>query len=361
MSNNQAPAPINVDDYEKIAREKMNPMFFDYYASGADDELTLHENTAAYSRLKLQYRVLRGITAVDTRSSLLGHDLAWPLLIAPSGFQKLAHPEGELAMVRGATQAQVPMILSTAATTPMEEVTAVAQTPIWFQLYMYKDRGLTQALVQRAEAAGCRAIALTVDTPVLGQRERDVRNGFTLPPGMSLGNLMSHEEETMPTADGSALAKYTSDYFKMSLDWDDVAWLCAHTRLPVLLKGVCHPADAIRGLDYGIEGVIVSNHGGRQLDSAPATIEVLPDIATAVGDRITVLVDGGIRRGGDIFKALALGADAVCVGRAPLWGLAAAGSDGVAHVLHLLRTEFERTMTLCGVKNINEISADLIF
>lgn len=359
-------ALINVQDYEKVAAEKMAQIYFDYYASGAHDEITLRENTAAYSRIQLRYRVLRGIETADLTTTIpngrAAASLPLPLLIAPTGFQKLAHPEGERAMVRAAGATGVIMILSTAATTAMEDVVAAASAPIWFQLYMYNDRDVTAGLVQRAAAAGCEAIVLTVDTPVLGRRERDMRNQFQLPPDLELQNFSGQLQGALPSVlSGSGLHAYTQQMFKANLSWEDVAWLQSITDLPIWLKGVAHPADARLAVAHGVAGMIVSNHGGRQLDTAPATIDVLPDIVAAVGGQLPILIDGGIRRGSDIFKALALGATAVCIGRPALWGLAVNGQAGVSHVLSLLADELSNTMALCGVNHIGDISADFIF
>jgi 4-hydroxymandelate oxidase len=353
---------INVFDYEVAAREKLPKMVYDYYASGSDDEVALTESQAAYGRIKLQYRVLRGIGQANLSTTVLGQPLALPILIAPMGFQGMAHPDGELATVRAASQAGTIMILSTASNAAMEEVVAATDSPVWFQLYMYKDRGITTDLIRRAEAAGCTAIALTVDTPTLGKRERDVRNRFQLPPGLALKNFMATDKERFPQGvSGSGLAAYTTQMFKMALSWEDVDWLCSITRLPVLLKGVAHPEDARLGLAHGSAGIIVSNHGGRQLDAAPATIEVLPEIVEAVQDAVPVLVDGGIRRGSDVVKALALGAKAVCVGRPVLWGVAVDGQAGAGHVLELLRQELETVMVLRGCATLDEIDPGLIF
>jgi len=353
---------VNVFDYEVAAQAKLPQMIYDYYASGSGDESVLSENQAAYGRLKLQYRVLRGVAQADLSTTLLGQPLAMPILIAPMGFQGMAHPEGELATVRAANEAGTIMILSTASNESMEDVITATASPVWFQLYMYRDRAITTELIRRAEAAGCTAIALTVDTPTLGKRERDVRNRFQLPADLALKNFMATDQERFPQGvSGSGLAAYTSQMFKMALSWADVDWLCSITKLPVLLKGLVHPADARLGLEHGSAGLIVSNHGGRQLDAAPATLEVLPQIVEAVQGAVPVLIDGGIRRGSDVVKALALGATAVCVGRPVLWGLAVNGQAGAAHVLALLRQELETAMVLCGCASLAEIGPALIF
>lgn len=353
--------PINLYEYEAIAQAKLTPMAYDYYASGAHDEITLRENHAAYDRIKLRYRVLRDISRRDTSATVLGQPIAMPVIVAPTAFHKLADPQGEVATVRAAGRAGTLMILSTLSTTSIEEVMAAAMGPVWFQLYVYKDRGATKALVERAEAAGCAALALTVDAQIWGRRERDVRNRFQLPAGLSVKNLMPAGQEAFPAdAQGSGLAAYVASLFDQTLSWKDVEWLCGLTKLPVLLKGIVHPDDARQAADTGAAGVIVSNHGGRQLDTAPATIEALPAIVEAVDGRVEVLIDGGIRRGTDVIKALAYGAKAVAVGRPVLWGLAAEGQRGVEKVLELLRYEVDLAMGLCGCASVGEVTRDLI-
>lgn len=353
--------PINLYDFENIAREKLTPMAYDYYASGAHDELTLYENHAAYDRIRLKYRVLRDISRRSIATSVLGHDLSMPVIVAPTAFHRLAHPEGELATVRAAGKAGTLMILSTLSTTSIEDVMAAATGPVWFQLYVYKDREATADLVRRAEANGCAALVLTVDAQVWGRRERDVRNRFQLPPGLEVKNLMPAGKEQFPEdVRDSGLAAYVASLFDQTLSWRDVEWLTSLTDLPVLLKGIVHPDDARRALDHGAAGVIVSNHGGRQLDTAPATIEVLPEIVAALGGRLPVLIDGGIRRGTDVIKALALGAQAVAVGRPVLWGLAYDGQAGVERVLDLLRYEVDLALALSGMAELDELGADIL-
>lgn len=352
---------INLFDYEEAARRRLDRMAFDYYASGAHDEITLSENHAAYDRLRLRYRVLGGVGERDLSTSLLGARLSMPVVVAPTAFQRLAHPDGELATARACGAAGTAMMLSTLSTTPLEEVTAAADGPVWFQLYVYRDRPTTADLVARAEEAGCEAIVLTVDAPLLGTRERDVRNGFHLPEGLALENLTAGGMRGIPrTAEGSGLAAYAASLIDPDLDWEDVAWLRSITGLPVLLKGIVHPEDARLAVEHGASGIVVSNHGGRQLDTAVATVEALPEVADAVAGRVPVLVDGGVRRGTDVVKALALGADAVAVGRPVLWGLAVDGEAGVARVLGLLREELDLALALCGCHAPGEASRDLV-
>jgi 4-hydroxymandelate oxidase len=284
-----------------------------------------------------------------------------PVLVAPSAFHGLAHPLGERATAEGAAAAGVVFVLSTLSNTLLEDVARASTGPKWFQLYIYKDRGVTQSLVQRAEAAGFTALELTVDAPVLGQREADVRNHFHLTEGLTVANLIAPEFGQVPDVAGhSGLAAYFARLQDENLTWRDVEWLRSITKLPVLVKGVARGDDAKHAVESGAAGIIVSNHGGRQLDTARPTIRALPEVVEAVAGRVEVLVDGGIRRGTDVLKALALGARAVQVGRPVLWALAVDGEAGVRHVLELLRNEFDLAMALCGCRNVAEITRDLI-
>lgn len=353
--------PINLYDFEVIARAKLSRMAYDYYSSGAHDEITLRENHAAYDRIKLRYRVLRDISQRDLSATVLKQRISMPVLVAPTAFQRMAHPDGEVATARAAGKAGTVMILSTLSTSSIEDVMEAAIGPVWFQLYVYKDRGTTAALVERAESAGCSALVLTVDAQLWGRRERDVRNRFRLPKGLSVKNLMPAGKDELPKGvTGSSLGAYVTSLFDPALSWKDLEWLCSITRLPVLIKGVVHPDDARQALDYGIAGLIVSNHGGRQLDTAPATIEALPDVVEAANNGLEVLIDGGIRRGTDVVKALALGARAVGVGRPIIWGLSHDGENGVSQVLDILRYEIDLAMGLCGCTLVEEVSRDLI-
>jgi 4-hydroxymandelate oxidase len=354
--------PVNLFELEALAREKLSREAYDYYASGAQDEVTLRENRAAFDRLSLAYRVLVDVSRRDLATSVLGQPVALPILVAPTAFQRLAAPEGELATVRAAGGAGTVMILSTLSNTPVEEVVAAASGPVWFQLYVYRDRQATEGLVRRAEAAGCRALVVTVDAPLIGRRERDVRNRFHLPPGLSAANLLPEGYgEVPPALADSGLAAYVSCLIDPALSWRDVAWLRSLTDLPLVIKGIVRPDDALRAAEAGAAAVVVSNHGGRQLDTAPATIEVLPEVADALaGHPVEVLMDGGVRRGTDILKALALGARAVLVGRPMLWGLAAGGETGAASVLRLLGAELDLAMALAGAPTIADITRDLV-
>ncbi len=351
---------INVADYEKAAREKMQPMFYDYCAGGADDQITLHENQQAYRRMQLQYRVLCGIEQCKTGITLLGNSLSMPIVIAPTAMQCLAHPDGELAMARAVEKAGTLFILSTPSTYSMEDVMKASKGAKWFQLYVYKDKNITQSLVERAEAAGYSALVVTVDGPVIGNREADVRNGFRLPPEMKLMNLVDTRANLSKDTKGSAVTSYATAQLKADISWQYIEWLRSITKMPIWIKGICHPDDAKIAVDRGMAGIVVSNHGGRQLDTSPATIDILPEIVRAVKGRLSIMIDGGIRRGTDVVKALALGANVVAIGRPPLWGLAANGEAGVSHVLQIFRQELERAMMLCGVATIADLKPNLI-
>jgi len=353
--------PINLYDFERLATSRLSPLARDYYQSGADDEVTLRGNRAAFERTPLHYRVLVDVAHRDLATTVLGQRVAMPVLVAPTAFHQLAHALGELATVRAAGDAGTIMILSTLSNTAVEEVVAAASGPVWFQLYVYRDRGITAALVERAEAAGCTALVLTVDAPVLGRRERDMRNQFQLPAGLSIENMLPAGMAALPDpVTDSGLAAYFATLIDPSLRWDDIAWLRGITRLPIIIKGVVRPDDARRAAAAGAAGLVVSNHGGRQLDTAPATVDVLPRVVDAAGDRLEVLVDGGVRRGTDVVKAVALGARAVLIGRPVLWGLAVDGEAGVARVLAILRDEVDRAMALCGCPTVADIGGDLV-
>lgn len=353
---------VSLFDYENAAKEILPKVAYDYYASGANDEITLRENHNAYERIKLNPRVLVDISKRDLSTTVLGQTISMPIMVAPTAFHAMACPGGEVLTGKATSLAKTLMILSTLSTCSIEEIRAEADGPAWFQLYVYKDREATMSLIERAKAAGCTAIALTVDAQIWGRREKDIKNRFRLPKGLSIKNLMPAGRQDMPkeVAD-SGLAAYVSWQFDPKLSWKDVDWLCSKTDLPVLLKGVLHPDDARLAIDNGAAGVIVSNHGARQLDTVPATIEALPGIVEAVENKIEVYIDGGIRRGTDVLKAIALGAKAVAVGRPIIWGLAVGGEEGVKGVLDLLRREFELAMRLCGCTTVDEITKDLIF
>jgi 4-hydroxymandelate oxidase len=305
--------------------------------------------------------VFAGVAVRDLSTTVLGQRVAMPVTVAPMGFQRMAHPDGECATARAAGDAGVVMVASTMANASIEEIVAAATGPVWFQLYVYKDRGVTRALVERAEAAGCTALQVTADVPVLGNREADVRNRFTLPPGLTIANVEPYRMGRLPSAlADSGTAVYAAELLDDSLTWDAFGWLRSLTRLPVLVKGVVRGDDAARAIECGAAGVVVSNHGGRQLDGAPAAIDVLEEVVQAVAGRGEVLLDGGVRRGTDVVKALALGAKAVQLGRPVLWGLSAGGVEGVRRVLEILRAEFDRAMALCGCPAVARITRELV-
>lgn len=359
-----APA-ISPADYEALARQRLDDQAWAYLAGGAGDELTVQANVGAWQALRLQPRVLRPTAGGHTGLRLLGRDWAHPILLAPVAHQRLAHPDGELATALAASAQQAGMVLSLQSNTAVEVVAQVVHAepqagPLWMQLYPQPDRGFWRELVQRAQAAGCEALVLTVDAPVSGARDRERRAQFRLPPGVSAVHLAGRPPTVAPPV-GPGRSALFDGLLHAAPTWDDVDWLCAATELPVLLKGVMHPADAREALRHGVAGLIVSNHGGRTLDTAAPTALVLPQIVQAVEDRVPVLVDGGIRRGTDVFKALALGARAVLIGRPQVWALAAAGAHGVAHLLRLLRDELEIAMALCGCATLQDITAECLF
>jgi len=352
---------LNLDELEQLAQARLPKLVWDYYAGGADDERCVRRNRCAFEAVCLHYRVLVDVARRDLATSVLGQPIALPIGVAPMAFHRLAHREGELASVRAAGDAGTVFVLSTMSNTALEDVVAAASGPVWFQLYIYRDRAATCALVRRAEAAGCHALVLTVDVPLIGRRERDVRNRFALPPGLAIENLhAAGYAHLVPAAGDSALTSYVADLLDPSLTWDKVGWLRSITRLPVVVKGIVRADDAVRAVDHGCAGIVVSNHGGRQLDAAPATLDVLPRIADAVAGRAEVFLDGGVRRGTDVVKALALGARAVFVGRPILWGLAADGQAGAAAVLGMLRRELDLAMALCGCPSVASITRDLV-
>jgi 4-hydroxymandelate oxidase len=349
---------VNLFDLETLARKKLSKMAYDYYSSGACDEITLSENRSAFERIFLKYRVLVDVSKRDLAVDVLGFHLSFPVMIAPTAFQAMAHPDGELAMARAAGREGTVMILSTLSNTAVEDVVKAASSPVWFQLYVYKNRNATKDLVKRVEAAGCKALMVTVDAPFLGSRERDIRNQFKLPDGLTVKNMGA--ELTGGGEGGSALAGYFASELDPSLSWKDIGWLRSVTNMPLILKGIACKEDAELAVQHGVDCIVVSNHGGRQLDTCRAAINVLPEVADAVGGKIEIMIDGGVRRGTDIVKAIALGAKAVLIGRPALWGLAVDGQQGVRNVLQILREEFDLAMALCGCRSIKEINRDLI-
>ncbi|MGH7731582.1 MAG: alpha-hydroxy acid oxidase [Candidatus Eiseniibacteriota bacterium] len=355
---------MSVADYEALARARMDRGAFDYFAGGAGDERTLAMNVSAFDRWVLRPRVLVDMRSVDTSTTVLGQPLRSPILLAPAAFHRLAHPEGERATARAAAAAGTVFVVSTVSSVSIEEVAAsAAGAPLWFQLYAYKDPAITRDMVARAEAAGCRALVLTVDTPMLGRRERDARNRFALPEGIEPANFAAihHLVAAHAAREGqSPFHAQVQQLFDPSLDWEKVAWLKSITRMPVLLKGVVTPEDARLAVQAGVAGIVVSNHGGRQLDGAEATLMALPRVVDAVAGALPVMMDGGIRRGVHVLTALALGAKAVFIGRPYLWGLAVDGERGVRGVCELLREELELAMALSGRSSVDRIDRSLV-
>ena len=373
----------SVEDLRLIARRRLPRGVFDYIDGGADAERSLRANVAAFASVGFRPRVLTGLGAVDAATTVLGRRIAMPLILAPTGFTRIAHPEGELAVARAAARAGVPYTLSTLGTRSIEEVSAAAAgSPLWFQVYVWKDRGLVREMIERAAAAAYEALVLTVDTAVLGRRERDVRGGFSLPPTWGVETLfdgMFHPAWTWSflrsdpirfanvigssVGDGRSpvsLADYTMRQFDRALAWSDLEWLRSIWPGPLVVKGIQTVEDAVLAADLGVEAIALSNHGGRQLDDAPTPLSLVAPVADAVGDRVEVICDGGVRRGSDVVKAVSLGARACMVGRAYLYGLGAAGERGVDHVLGLFAADIERTMALVGAESTGELGRRVV-
>ncbi|NYT61308.1 alpha-hydroxy-acid oxidizing protein [Alcaligenaceae bacterium] len=351
-----------VADYEPYARERMSAAAWAYISGGAADEQTLADNHTAFRRLRIRQRVLADLNGAHTRLELFGDTFEHPIFLAPVAYQKLAHPGGELATVLGASAMRAGMVVSTQASVLLEDIASQAHSPLWFQLYIQPDRDFTLNLVRRAERAGYSALVLTVDAPVNGLRNREQRASFGLPTDITAVNLLGmHLPLPEQTVQAGADSLFGGPLLASAPTWKDVEWLVGITQLPVVLKGITSASDAQHAIACGAAGIIVSNHGGRTLDTLPATIDALPQVVQAVQQRVPVLLDGGIRRGTDIFKALALGASATLIGRPYVYGLAAAGAPGVAHVLHMLRTELEITMALAGRATLKDIAATALW
>ena len=356
---------VSLEDHAAHAHARLDDNAWSYFSGGAADEITLRANRSAWGGISLSTRVLRNLAGGHTRVELLGKTLAYPILLAPVAFQRMAHPDGETATAFAAAMQGAGMVLSTQATILLEDIARIVlnepgRGPLWFQLYLQHDRAFTRELVRRAEEAGYEALVVTVDAPSSGARDKERRAGFRLPPGIAAVNLAG-----MPPAQPIELQAHQSRMFDALLTtaptWADIEWLKGITRLPVLLKGIMHEEDARLATESGASGIIVSNHGGRTLDTMPATAAVLPRIRAAVGTAVPVLVDGGIRRGTDVLKAVALGADAVLIGRPYLFGLVNAGAMGVSHVIRLLRDELEIAMALCGCATLADVDAKVLF
>ncbi|XP_059841346.1 hydroxyacid oxidase 1 [Hypanus sabinus] len=359
MSSN----PVCIHDFEKHAKDILPKAVYDYYSSGADDQQTLRDNTAAFSRWQICPRVLRDVSSVDLSATILGQRISMPICVSATAMQRMAHPEGEVATVKACSSQGTGMMLSTWATSSIEQVAGAAPGALrWLQLYIYKDRMLTKSLVRRAEKAGYQGIFLTVDTPYLGKRLADVRNKFKLPPHLRMANFESLDLafSKKDYGEDSGLAVYTANAIDPTIKWQDIDWLSQLTKLPIVLKGILRADDAREAVKHGIVGILVSNHGARQLDCVPATIDALAEITAAVEGKVEVFLDGGVRRGTDVLKALALGAKAVFVGRPILWGLAYKGEEGVHKVLDILKEEFKLALALAGCRNVNEVDKSLV-
>jgi L-lactate dehydrogenase (cytochrome) len=372
---------VNIDDLRRIAKRRLPRGIFDYIDGAADDERSLANNGDAFGRLEFRPNVLRDVSEIDISTTLLGHRIAMPLVIAPTGYTRLTHSQGERSVARAAERAGIPYSLSTMGTCSIEEVAEVCDGPKWFQVYTWKDRGLVKELVERAAAAGYEALWLTVDTAVLGNRERDARRGFTVPPKVGPGTIidgivhpawtwdfLTHEpldfanvrHVEQNTASDMGRGAYVMANWDQRLAWSDVEWLQSIWDGPIVLKGIQTVDDAERALALGVQGIGLSNHGGRQLDDAPAPLELVEPVAQVVQGQAAIICDGGVRRGSDVVKAVALGADACSIGRAYLYGAGAAGERGVDHALGILRDGLLRTMALCGRTSICEIDRSLV-
>ena len=373
----------SIEDLRKMARRRLPGGVFDYIDGGAEDEVAMDRNTRGFRDMEFVPRVLRDMGNVDTTGTILGREVPFPLILAPTGFTRIAHPLGELAVARAAERAGLPYSLSTMGTRSVEEVAAVSNGSKWFQVYVWRDKGLLKDMILRAREASFDVLCITVDAAMLGRRERDVRRGFTLPPKMGIDILFEGMirpswslrfafSEPISFAnvagntniDGSTavdLAAFMNEQFDPTLSWEDVEWMRSLWDGPVLVKGVQSVADAVIARDRGLDGIVLSNHGGRQLDSAPSIIELVQPVAEAVGGDLDIVCDGGVRRGSDIVKALALGATSCMIGRPYLYGLAAAGEEGVDWVIEHLRTGVKRDMALCGAASVSELTPDLIY
>ncbi len=353
---------LRLDEFEAAARARLPVDVWDYFQGGSGAEYTLAANRAAFDRLVLRPRVLVDVAECDLATTTLGSPLSFPALVAPMAFQRLAHPDGEVATAAAARQEGTVFIASTFASRTFEEIAAAAGGQWWLQVYWLRQRDILSGMLRRAATAGCRALMLTVDAPRLGSRLRDIRNGFTLPQGVNAVNVeasvMAETHEHDPGS--SSLQRHAASQLDPTITWADLAWLRAQTRLPLMLKGIATAEDTALAVDHGVDAIVVSNHGGRQLDGAIASLDALPEVVATAAGRIPVFADGGVRSGTDVFRALALGAEAVLVGRPVLWGLAHAGAAGVSAVLRLLRREFAEAMTLAGRPRLADIDPTAI-
>jgi 4-hydroxymandelate oxidase len=353
--------PINLADFEALARERLSALALEYFEGGAEDEYTVADNVAAFRRIKLRPRVLADVAERDLSTTVLGQPIALPLLLAPTSHQILAHPDAELATAAAAAAAGTLATLGVGNHYGVEEVVAATGAPFWFQLYCYESRAVTERIIRRAEAAGAGALVVTVDATFPPRRERHIRSNFALPPEVELRNLIGVGlQDHLIRPEHGGMPAFIASLRNMLLTWDDIDWMRGVTRIPIVLKGVMTAEDAMLAAEHGVDAIIVSNHGGRQVDGTLATIEALPEIAERVGGQIEILLDGGIRRGTDVLKALALGAQAVLIGRPYLWGLAVGGAAGVRQVIELLRAEIESAMAQCGQADVKKIDRSLV-
>uniref|UniRef100_A0A8C8ZYU2 (S)-2-hydroxy-acid oxidase n=1 Tax=Prolemur simus TaxID=1328070 RepID=A0A8C8ZYU2_PROSS len=347
-------ALVCLTDFQAQARERLSKSSWDYIEGGADDGITRDDNVAAFKKIRLRPRYLRDVSKVDTRTTIQGQEISAPICISPSGFHCLAWPDGEMSTARAAQAAKVCYITSTYASCSLEDIVAAAPGGLrWFQLYVQPDQQLNKQLVQWVESLGFKALVITVDTPKTGNRRHDIRNQLDLKMNIMLKDLrLPKERNSIPYLHTSAISP--------SLCWDDISWFQSITRLPIILKGILTKEDAELAVKHNVHGIIVSNHGGRQLDEVPSSIDALTEVVAAVNGKIEVYLDGGVRTGNDVLKALALGAKCIFLGRPILWGLACKGEDGVREILNILKNEFHTSMTLTGCRSITEISRDLI-
>jgi len=349
---------INIHEFKNEAQKRLPKMAYDYYASGANDQLTLADNENSYKRIKLIPRCLVDVSNVSIKTSLFGINLKTPIMIAPAAMQKLASFKGELDTLAAAQEMGTIMTLSSLSTSSVEELSEQSNgNPGWFQLYVFKDRAVSEGLVKTVEKLGYSALVITVDTPYLGKRDADYKNKFHLPLNLQL-KIFSHLP--LSKLDGG-LNNYMATMIDPALSWKDIQWLKSITKLPIIVKGIMCPEDAELAVKHGADGIIVSNHGARQLDTCPSTIDVLYPISKAVRGRVPLIIDGGVRRGTDVLKALALGANAVMIGRPVLWGLAVGGQQGVSRVIKLLNDELLLSMAFTGVSSVKDISPSIIY
>ncbi|XP_077236427.1 peroxisomal (S)-2-hydroxyacid oxidase GLO4-like [Tasmannia lanceolata] len=345
--------PVNVSEFQELARQNLPKMYYDFFSGGAEDQYTLKDNIKAFQRITFQPKILVDVNNINVSTTILGYKISAPIMIAPTSLHKFAHPEGEVATARAAASCNTIMVLSFSSTCTIEEVASSCDAIRFFQLYVYKRRDVSAKLVERAERNGFKAIVLTADTPRIGRREADIKNKMVAPKLKNLEGLLSVDVDS---EGGSKLEAFVSQTMDPSLSWKDIGWLKSITNLPILIKGVLTAEDAKKAVEVGFDGIIVSNHGARQLDYTPATISVLEEVVQAVGGKVPVLLDGGVRRGTDVFKALALGAQAVLVGRPVIYGLAAKGESGVRRTIEMLKDELELTMALNGCCCIKDIT-----